>query len=80
MIFIKGLSESQIEHLKSLTEYGSLKNFSRCTQVYTYTDGALEIAYASTVNKIEEIQCKTYDEFLTKWEQYRLWMILQNTQ
>ena len=77
MIFISGLSEPQLEHLKSLTEYGSLKNFSKCTQVYTYTDGSLGVAYASTVDKIEEIQCKTYDEFLTRWNEYKLWLLLQ---
>ena len=80
MIFIKGLSQQQIEHLKSLTGYGSLKNFSKCTQVYTYTGGTLAIAYASVVNREEEVICTSYEEFLTKWEQYKLWMVLQNTQ
>ena len=76
MIFIKGLNKPQLEHLKSLTEYGSLKNFSKCTQVYTYTDGILEIAYASAVNREEEVICTSYEEFLTKWEQYKLWILL----
>ena len=76
MIFISGLTQPEIENLKALSEYSSLKSFSKCTQVYTYSDGTLEIAYASIIDKKEETQCTTYEEFLTKWEQYKLWLIL----
>ena len=80
MIFINGLSESQIEHLKSLSDYKYVNLFSRVstnTQVYTYSDGTLEIADNSVVDRYEEVVCITYEEFLTKWEQYKLWLLLQ---
>ena len=80
MIFIEDLSQSEIESLKKLSEYSSLKDFYKCALVYTRTDGSLAVAYSSTVDKREEAVCTTYEEFLTKWEQYKLWLILQNTQ
>ena len=80
MIFIEDLSQSEIESLKKLSEYSSLKDFYKCAQVYTRTDGSLADTYSSTVDKREEVVCTTYEEFLTKWEQYKLWLILQNTQ
>ena len=49
-------------------------------QVFVQTDGTVKLLFSYTVDRDEEILCTTYDEFLTKWEQYRLWMILQNTQ
>ena len=80
MIFIEDLSQSEIESLKKLSEYSSLKDFYKYDQVYTRTDGSLVVAYSSTVDKRGEVVCTTYEEFLTKWEQYKLWLILQNTQ
>ena len=77
MIFIKGLNQPEIENLKALSEYSSLKSFSKFTQVYTRSNGSLGIAYDSIIDKKEETQCTTYEEFLTKWEQYKLWLILQ---
>ena len=76
MIFISDLNQPEIENLKALSEYSSLKNFSKCNQVYTRSNGSLGIVYASIIDKKEEVLCKTYEEFLTKWEQYKLWLIL----
>ena len=80
LIFLEALSQSQLEHLGSLSGYGNLKEFSQYTQLYTHTDGSLEVAYSSAVHKVEEVKCNNYQEFITKWEQYKLWLILQNTQ
>lgn len=83
MIFIRGLSQLQIEHLKSLSEYQDIKLFSKIyknTQVYTCSDGTLEIADNPVSDKYQEVICTSYDDFIAKWEQYKLWMILQNTQ
>lgn len=79
MIFIKGLSQQQIEHLKSLSDYEYVNLFSRVsinTQVYTYSDGTLEIADNPVSDKFQEVICTSYEEFLTKWEQYKLWLLL----
>ena len=77
MIFIGYLSQPQLEHLRILSGYDTLKEFLQYTQLYTLTDGSLEVAYSSAVDKVEEIKCTTYDEFLTKWEKYNLWLLLQ---
>ena len=77
LIFLKALSQPQLEHLGSLSGYNDLKEFSQYTQLYTRTNGSLEVAYSSTVHKVEEIKCNNYQEFLTKWEQYKLWLLLQ---
>ena len=79
MIFIKGLSGSQIEYLKSLSDYNHPNFFSKVdsnTQVYTYSDGTLEVVNNSYVDKDEEYLCTTYEEFLSKWEQFKLWLML----
>ena len=80
LIFLEYLSQPQLEHLRILSGCDTLKEFLQYTQLHTLTDGSLEVAYSSDVDKVEEIKCTTYEEFLTKWEQYKLWMILQNTQ
>ena len=80
MLFISSLSQSQIEHLKSLSVYKYIENFSKIskdTQVYTYSDGTLELADNPTVDPEEEIVCTTYDEFLTCWSEYKLWLLLE---
>lgn len=80
MIFISGLNQQQIEHLKSLSNYRYANLFSRIsiyTQVYTYNDGTLEIADNNVVDKYHEIVCTTYDEFLTCWREYKLWLLLE---
>lgn len=80
MLFISSLSQSQIEHLKSLSDYEYSKYFSKIskeTQVYTYSDGTLELADKPNVDLEEEIVCTTYDEFLTCWSEYKLWLLLK---
>lgn len=77
LIFLGYLSQPQLEHLRILSGYDTLKEFPQYTQLYTLTDGSLGVAYSSAVDKAEEIKCTTYEEFLTKWEQYKLWLLLQ---
>ena len=80
MLFISSLSQSQIEHLKSLLGYKHSKVFSKIskeTQVFTYSDGTLEVADTPNVYPEEEIVCTTYDEFLTCWSEYKLWLLLE---
>ena len=80
MIFINGLSQQQIDYLKTLSEYQYIENFSKIsenTQVYTHRDGTLKVVNSIAVQPEEEIQCKTYDEFLTCWSEYKLWLLLE---
>ena len=80
MLFISSLSQSQIGYLKSLSEYEYVNLFSRVsinTQVYTYSDGTLEIADNPYVCPEEEIVCANYNEFLTCWSEYNLWLLLE---
>ena len=80
MLFISSLSQSQIEHLKTLSEYQYIEYFSKIskeTQVFTYSDGTLDVVNSSNVYPEEEIVCTTYDEFLTCWSEYKLWLLLE---
>lgn len=77
LIFLEFLNQSQLEYLASLAGYDYLKEFSQYSQLYTRTDGSLGVAYSHVVDETEEIKCNNYQEFLTKWEQYKLWLLLQ---
>ena len=80
MLFISSLSQSQIEHLKSLSEYKYIEYFSKIskeTQVFIYSDGTLDVVNSPNVYPEEEIVCTTYDEFLTCWSEYKLWLLLE---
>ena len=80
MLFISSLSQSQIGHLKSLLGYKHSKVFSKIskeTQVFTYSDGTLDFSDSPNVYPEEEIVCTTYDEFLTCWSEYKLWLLLE---
>ena len=80
MLFISSLSQSQIEHLKTLSDYQHIENSSKISkeaQVYTCSDGTLELADNPTVDPEEEIVCTAYDEFLTCWGEYKLWLLLE---
>ena len=80
MLFISSLSQSQIEHLKSLLSYAHSKapsKISKAIQVFTFSDGTLGITSTPNVYPEEEIVCTTYDEFLTCWSEYKLWLLLE---
>lgn len=80
LIFLEFLSQSQLEYLASLSGYVNLEEFSQHSQLYTRTNGSLGVAYSHVVDEAEEIKCNNYQEFLTKWEQYKLWLTLQSIQ
>lgn len=45
-------------------------------QVFVQTDGTAKLLFSYTVDRDEEILCTTYDDFITRWEQYRLSQLL----
>ena len=85
VIFVKNLNESQLiqlakkagkhEHVFAYTGLHTM-----LTQIFTYTNGDLGIAESPVINEEYEVLCTSYDEFVSSWEQYKLWTILQNTQ
>ena len=79
MIFIKGLTQKELNQLMELSDFDNLNDLpeiTQYTQVYTYTDGTLQIADTPSISRHHECECKSYDEFITKWEQYKLWVML----
>ena len=49
-------------------------------QVFVQTDGTVKLLFSYVVDREEEVLCTNYDDFIAKWGQYKLWLILQNTQ
>ena len=83
VIFVKKLTKTEFNNLTKLSGTSSpkyLTRYSTSFQVYTTVNGCIEIADTLSVNSDKEILCFTYDDFLTRWSEYKLWMILQNTQ
>ena len=79
MIFINGLNQSQIDYLKSLSEYQHIENSSKIskdTQIYTYSDGTLDVVNSPRVDPKEEIVCTTYDEFINLYQCLKLEQLL----
>ncbi len=80
VIFIKNLSQEDIadlcrysENFKSWYE----DDYHNSAQIYIYKSGRLGVANSISVYETVEVICTTYQEFITKWEQYRLWVMLQ---
>ena len=83
VILFKDLSQEDIKSLCNYSEefksrYKGLYN--NPTQIFVYKSGRLGFINYDTVYVEFEVICTTYQEFLTKWGEYRLWLILQNTQ
>ena len=79
LIFISGLTQKELNQLMELSDFDNLNallEISQYTQVYTYTDGTLQITDAPFISRQHECECKSYDEFITKWEQYKLWLLI----
>lgn len=79
MIFIGGLTQKELNQLAELSDFDTLdilSEITQYTQVYTYTDGTLQIADTPSISRQHECECKSYDEFVTKWGQYKLWLLL----
>lgn len=45
-------------------------------QVFVQTDGTVNLLFSYTVDREEEVLCSSYDDFIAKWEQYRLSILL----
>ena len=45
-------------------------------QVFVQTDGTVNLLFSYTVDREEEVLCTNYDDFIAKWEQYKLWKLL----
>ena len=50
-------------------------NYPPNMQIYAYKEDKLSIVVSSNVYS-NEIECNSYDEFITHWEQYRLSQLL----
>ena len=45
-------------------------------QVFVQTDGTVNLLFSYTVDREEEVLCSSYDDFISKWDQYRLSILL----
>ena len=45
-------------------------------QVFVQTDGTVNLLFSYTVDREEEVLCTSYDDFISKWEKYKLWLLL----
>ena len=84
VIFVNTLSENELKKLakkagKHEQVFSFISSHTPSSQIFTYANGDLGIADSPVVNKFE-ILCTNYDEFISRWGQYKLWLILQNTQ
>lgn len=80
VIFVKKLTQEEFNNLAKLSDSFAARNVSELTktvQLYTDIYGSLDIADTLSVNSDEEILCFTYDDFLTHWSEYKLWLLLQ---
>ena len=91
VIFVRNLNESQLiqlakkagkhEHVFTYTGLRTITGLrTMLTQIFAHTNGDLGIAESPVINEEYEVLCTSYDEFVSSWEQYKLWTILQNTQ
>lgn len=79
VIFVKKLTQVEFNNLAKLSDSFTARHISQLTssvQLYTDIYGSLYIADTLSVNSDEEILCFTYDDFLSHWEQYKLWLML----
>lgn len=79
VIFVRNLFQEELNDLgnrsSSLT-VRDLSEYSKNIQIFTSKDGALNLANTVAVNSDKEILCFNYDDFLARWEQYKLWILL----
>lgn len=80
VIFVNKLTQVEFNNLAKLSNSFTTRNVSELTktvQLYTDIYGSLDIAYTLSVNSNEEILCFNYADFLTHWNEYKLWLLLQ---
>lgn len=79
VIFVKNLSHEEAVTLFDVLINSDLIDLSEIidtTQIFTLHDAKLDIVHSTNVFEDEEILCTTYDDFITRWEQYRLSQLL----
>lgn len=84
VIFVNSLSKDELKKLakkagKHEQVFSLISTHTVYSQIFTYANGDLGIAESFVVNKYE-VLCTSYDEFIPKWEQYKLWLTLQSIQ
>ena len=80
VIFLKNLSQEDIADLCRHSENFKSRykdDYHNSTQIYIYKSGRLGVAKFISVYETFEVVCTTYQEFITKWGEYRLWLMLQ---
>ena len=80
VIFIKNLSQEDIADLCRYSEKFKSwyeDDYHNSAQIYIYKSGRLGVANSISVYETFEVICTTYQEFITKWGEYRLWLMLQ---
>ena len=78
VIFARNLTHEEVIKLVKYLEKlysNSTVNYPPNFQIYANKEGELRTAISSNVYS-EEIECNSYDEFMTHWEQYRLSQLL----
>ena len=78
LIFLRDLPEHELNSLNTLIEFYTIYGefLPQDLQIFTHKSGYLDTADDITVDRLEEIVCTSYDEFLTYWNQYKLWALL----
>ena len=80
VISLKNLSQEDIADLCRHSENFKSRykdDYHNSTQIYIHKSGRLGVAYFISGYETVEVVCTTYQEFITKWEEYRLWLMLQ---
>lgn len=78
LIFLRDLPGHELISLNNLIGFYKIygKTLPQDLQIFTHKSGHLDTADDITVDRLEEIVCTSYDEFLTCWNQYKLWALL----
>lgn len=78
LIFIKDLPDYELDNLFNLINFYEKyeEPYPKNIQIFTQLDGSLDIVDSLVVDEVDEIVCTTYDEFLSHWNHYKLWVLL----
>lgn len=79
LIFLRNLPDHELISLNGLIGFYKIygNTLPQDLQIFTHKSGKLDTADDLTVDETEEVICTTYQEFITKWGEYRLWIMLQ---
>ena len=78
LIFLRDLPGHELISLNNLIGFYKIYGgtLPQDLQIFTHKSGHLDTADDTTVDDNEEIVCTTYDEFLSHWNHYKLWVLL----